>query len=123
MDPIASEEEIEARYADMEYLDVTIADLGCGEMGYQASDFDEEIAGYPATGSDDFWEVDVDGRLVTVTGTLDEAEVDALVASLAPATVGGIVATIPDWVSSSPFGSALEPMMSMGMGMFPMMFG
>jgi hypothetical protein len=105
----------EEDFDDLEYLDVSIADLSCGgdEAMYDESYFDDELAGHPATGGDGYWEIEVGDGVVTVSGSLEEDAVGGLVDSLRPTSVEAIVAAIPAWVAENADEIG-------GFGMFPM---
>jgi hypothetical protein len=107
-----TEEEMAAQYEDMRYLDVSLSSSTCyPDEEYGSGYFSDEIGGLPASGEEGYWEVQVGESIVTVSSTLDDEAVGALVTSLEPVTVEELAGSIPAWATKayadgygSPFG-------------------
>jgi hypothetical protein len=99
-DQMAALEEDDPRYDEIvdaqPYLDVTISPPDCG---YAEEGFDEPFAGFPSDGVDDgIIDLLVRGVVVSIDfDNVDEADIEALVRSLAPTTAPALVAAIPAW--------------------------
>ena len=92
-----TDDEIEAYFDEMEYLDLSIASLECWEDMDFGLSLDDELAGRPASGGDGYWDVQVGDAVVTINTTHDDDVIAALVASIAPVTVDDLAAAIPEW--------------------------
>ncbi len=63
--------------------------------------FATSFAGLPATGGDGYWEVKRGDQVVSISGSLDDAAMAAIVTSIHPTTVAALVSAVPDWVADS----------------------
>ena len=87
---------------ELRYLDVTISDPSCApDWMYEGIAFTEELGGHPASGADGYWAVQIGDRIATVTSTLGDVELYALVASIGPTTAEALVAAIPAWAAEA----------------------
>jgi hypothetical protein len=91
-----SDEEYSEAMADIPYLWVSVLSRACSEA-MDESPFDAQVGGFPSRGDDGYVEVLVGDAVVTIDSDLDEAEVDALVASLRPTTAQALADAIPEW--------------------------
>jgi hypothetical protein len=93
----------EAAFEDMTYLDVTVTTPACSPLGmFEELTFDDELGGYPASGGDGFWEVQVGDALLSFASTLGDDELAPIVASIQPTSADALIAAIPEWVADAP---------------------
>lgn len=92
-----STEELDALYAELDYLNVSTSSLSCA-LEVDETPFDDELAGLPARGDGGWWEVQVGDTVVAVDSSFDEDVIGSVVASLRPFTPAELAATVPDWV-------------------------
>jgi hypothetical protein len=98
-----TDEEMEAYFEEMEYLDLSITSLACWEDLDFGMSLDDELGGLPASGGDGYWDVRVGDAVVTISSTHDDDVIAAFVGSIAPVTVDDLAAAIPEWARSTEY--------------------
>lgn len=101
-------------FEDYVYLDLYVSDASCLPGGDFLPPFDGEFGGFPASGGDGYWDVEVGSATISVSSSLPDAELEPIVASIAPTTAAALVDAIPSWVADSPamggwFGLPMSP--------------
>jgi hypothetical protein len=111
-----SEDELDALYEDMDYLDITVHDRACSDGMYDDGYFDSELAGHPATGGGGYWEVALGDVVVDVSGSMDDEVLAAILTSMHPTSATALIASIPSWMAD-----AMDQLGGMGPFPFPVM--